>query len=723
MTEKDLTLCGLQEAELRAELLRYRELFEYAPIGIVQTTVDGKILNANPAMIAMLGYDPLVDDAEGIGNIVEKLYARPEKRQRLLDLVLDHEELFNYENQFRRKDGEIITCRQHLRVVRGENGSIKLLESFIEDITDQKKTAEALFESEQLYRCIFETTGAGTIIIERDMTVSFANTGFQKMTGYSKEEIEGRMKWTTFIADPDELDMMMQYHMRRRNEIQDTPIEYEFVLLDRSGKRKNILLRVDIIVGSDRSVASLFDITSLKSARRSLRESEAKLQGLMEVFDGYIYTCTQDYTLLSMNEALSRHLGRDGVGEFCHQVLFGLSGPCAWCSHARVFSGESVKAEFVNPRDNRWYHMVSIPVFASDETIQAKQSILMDIHHRKQEEIAAKDREEYLRKENIRLRESIQDRYRFWDIIGKSSSMQKVYELIVRAASLDASVIIHGESGTGKELVAKAVHAMSDRGRYPFVPINCGAIPEHLFESEFFGYKKGAFTGAHYDKPGYFDMADKGTLFLDELGEISLEMQVKLLRVLEGHPYHPVGGTVFCKPDVRIITATNRNLHELIDKGKMREDFFYRIHIIPIHVPPLRQRKEDIPLLVEHFMEKYRIPGKQVPPIMGSTMDTMMGYDWPGNVRELENTIQRYMSLNTLDFFYAKSTSIPVRQGPPRRDAVCDLPLKTAMDQYEKDYISSLLHLNHWNRTKVAKILGIERKTLYLKMKSLNILN
>jgi len=155
----------------------------------------------------------------------------------------------------------------------------------------------------------------------------------------------------------------------------------------------------------------------------------------------------------------------------------------------------------------------------------------------------------------------------------------------------------------------------------------------------------------------------------------------------------------------------------------MREDFFYRIHIIPIHIPPLRQRKEDIPLLVEHFMEKYKTVGKQVPPIMGNTMDTMIGYDWPGNVRELENTIQRYMNLNTLDFFYAKSTPIAVGQGPVRIDAVCDLPLRTAMDQYEKDYISSLLHLNHWNRTKVARILGIERKTLYLKIKSLNISN
>ncbi len=721
MTEYCEKIPALAKVELRAELLRYRELFEYAPIGIVQTSVDGKILKANPAMARMLGYDPVDNDLEVMGNIAENLYARPEKRQQLLALVLGREQLFNYQNQFRRKDGEIITCRLHIRVVRGEDGQVRFLESFIEDITDQKKTAEALAESEKLYRGIFENTGAGTIIIEQDMTISFANTGFQKMIGYSKEEIEGRMKWTAVIADPIELDMMMQYHIRRRINNSDTPIEYEFLLIDRSGNRKNIYLRVDIIAGTERSVASLFDITSLKKARRSLRDSETRLKGLLEVFDGFIYTCSKGYVLSFMNEALVRHLGRDAIGGVCHLVIFGLAEPCPWCSQARVFAGESVKAEFKNPRDDRWYHLVSTPVFADDETIQAKQSILMDIHHRKKEEIAAKEREELLRKENSRLRDSIQDRYRFGDIIGKSSCMQKVYELILKAAALHANVIIHGESGTGKELVAKAVHGMSDRSRHPFVPVNCGAIPEHLFESEFFGYKKGAFTGAHQDKPGYFDLADQGTLFLDELGEISVEMQVKLLRVLEGHPYHPVGGVVSHKPHVRIITATNKNLHELIDKGMMREDFFYRIHIIPIHIPPLRHRKEDIPLLVEHFMEKHRTPGRQMPPIMGTVMDTMIGYDWPGNVRELENTIQRYMNLNTLDFFYAKSTPSQVLHLPGQTDVPPGLPLRDAMDRYEKEYISSLLQQNQWNRTKVAKILGIERKTLYLKIKGLQI--
>ncbi len=232
MTENDRNMERPGAGILQGQVDRYRELFEYAPIGIVQSTVDGKILKANRAMARMLGYDPVGNDFEAMGDAVEHLYARPEKRRLLLQLVLDQEELFNYENQFRCKDGRIVTCRQHLRVVRGEDGEVRFLESFIEDITEQKKTAEALLESEKLYRGIFETTGAGTIIIEPDMTISFANSGFQRMTGYAREEIEGRIKWTTFIADPAELEMMMQYHLRRRKNDPDTPIEYEFELID-----------------------------------------------------------------------------------------------------------------------------------------------------------------------------------------------------------------------------------------------------------------------------------------------------------------------------------------------------------------------------------------------------------------------------------------------------------------------------------------------------------
>jgi transcriptional regulator with PAS, ATPase and Fis domain len=333
-------------------------------------------------------------------------------------------------------------------------------------------------------------------------------------------------------------------------------------------------------------------------------------------------------------------------------------------------------------------------------------------------EEALKERETYLAKENLLLRENIRDRYKFGSIIGKSTVMQKVYELILRAAGTSANVILYGESGTGKELVAKAIHEMSVRADGPFVPVNCGAIPAGRMESEYFGYCKGAFTGANRDKAGLFERADGGTLFLDELGEIDEAMQVKLLRVLEGYGYTPLGGMRTGKPDVRIISATNRNLRVLLDNGRMREDFFYRIHIIPITLPPLRDRREDIPLLAEHFLKKYTTRTGHF--LSGQDFDRLINHDWPGNVRELENTIQRYVNLNVLEFSEKdarKYSRILTKEGVE----CADMPLRDATKKFERKFILEHLHACRWNRSLVARRLGIQRKTLYLKMQQLNI--
>jgi transcriptional regulator with PAS, ATPase and Fis domain len=335
-------------------------------------------------------------------------------------------------------------------------------------------------------------------------------------------------------------------------------------------------------------------------------------------------------------------------------------------------------------------------------------------------EEALREREMYLAKENLRLRENIRDRYKFGSIIGKSKVMQKVYELILRAAGTSANVIIYGESGTGKELVAKAIHEMSDRAAQPFIPVNCGAIPAGLMESEYFGYSKGAFTGADKDKPGLFERADGGTLFLDELGEIDEAMQVKLLRVLEGHGYTPLGGLQSGKSDVRIISATNRNLRALLDNGRMREDFFYRIHIIPISLPPVRERREDIPLLVEHFLKKYAAGKVHFP--HGRDLDRLIKHDWPGNVRELENTIQRYVNLNVLEFSGEEGDARKYSRLLPKGvSESATLPLREATKQFERALILEQLQVCRWNRTLVARRLGIQRKTLYLKMQQLQI--
>ncbi len=332
-----------------------------------------------------------------------------------------------------------------------------------------------------------------------------------------------------------------------------------------------------------------------------------------------------------------------------------------------------------------------------------------------------KKSETSLREENVRLKANIKERYRFGKIIGKSPVMQEIYELILKAAASDAGVIVYGESGTGKELVAEAIHEMSDRKEKPFVPVNAGGVAETLLESEFFGYKKGAFTGANTDKRGLLQQADKGTLFLDELGEIGPNLQAKLLRAIEGRGFTPVGGLEAETSDFRVIGATNKDLKQQVKKGLMREDFFFRIHIIPLHLPPLRERKEDIPLLIEHFMQNYP-SSKNLPKITVAVMEALTSYDWPGNVRELINTMHRYVSLGEVDFLGEQTIApdgiISNFGDNPRHGKMA---LDQAVADSEKTTILSALKNYDGHKTKTAAALGISRATLFNKMKKYGI--
>lgn len=702
-------------------LLQYRDLFRQAPIGILRTAIDGRVLIANQAFADMLGYNSF-KEISTLTLKVTDLYEDPLARKHIMDMIVQQQDRpIHFESRWRRKDDTVFPCRIHVRPTVDRSGNVKYFEGFVEDISEQKAIEKALLASGERYRSVFENTGAGTIIIEKDTTISLANTGFANLVGYSKDEIEGKMQWTEIIAKDDDLNRMLSYHIKRRDSADKAPIEYEFTLKDRHGYYRNVFLRVDMIFGTDCSVASLIDITSLKLAKRNFRESESRLTSVVEAFDGYIYICTADYQLVYMNRKLAKAMGPAHGSLLCHNRIFGLDSPCSWCSQKRVLQGTTVKYEFQHPKDSRWYYAVSSPIYEEENLISQKQTVMIDIHERKVAEMALKEREVYLQKENLRLRENIRDRYKFGAIIGKSKAMQNIYELILRAAATEANVILYGESGTGKELVAREIHNMSDRRDRTFLPVNCGAIPSQLMESEFFGYCKGAFSGADLSKAGYFAKSDHGTLFLDELGEIDEAMQVKLLRVLEGNGYTPLGGLEPMQPDVRIISATNSNLRSMLDKGTMREDFFYRIHIIPINLPPLRDRLDDIPLLVEHFMAKHDKGGTS-PSLSGHELDKLMQHDWPGNVRELENTIQRFLNLNILEFAGASDdSSCKVRHSRTGSVAIQNISLREAAHQFEKEHILQQLEACQWNRTRTARILGIQRKTLYLKMKQLNI--
>lgn len=594
--------------------------------------------------------------------------------------------------------------------------------AFLAEKTIQKNEIEALAKQEEMYHSVFENTGTGTIIIDYDMTILHANAKLLDMTGYTKEEVENNMKWSQFIA-PQDNERMQKYHFGRRKKESGIPTEYECRIIDRSGRLRYIDMKVGMIPGSLQSIASFNDITKKVLAEEQLKESESRLSAIIEAFDGLIYISDPNYNILFMNKTVRERAGIGAAKAPCYKIIHGLDQPCGWCGQTRVLTGGTVRREIKSPLDDKWFSFTRTPVRQIDGKVERIQTILIDITERKLAEEALAKKADVLSDENRRLRSSIKERYKFGEIIGKSPAMQSVYELILKAATSNAHVIIQGESGTGKELVARAIHHMSDRKGQRFVPVNCGAISENIIESEFFGYKKGAFTGANRDKPGYLDIADGGTLFLDEIGEIGLGMQVKLLRAIEGGGYTPVGDNMVKHPNLRIVAATNRNLKDLVKQGEMRQDFFYRVHVIPIHLPSLRERKEDLPLLIEHFISRFE--GSQNPPhITGNILETFMRYPWPGNVRELENVIKRYATIGNLDFFQSL-LSEPEAQLLTKQSSIPEIPkglhLEEAMAFAEKEIIRQALEGCRWHKGKASEILGIHRKTLFTKMRKLGI--
>ncbi len=324
-----------------------------------------------------------------------------------------------------------------------------------------------------------------------------------------------------------------------------------------------------------------------------------------------------------------------------------------------------------------------------------------------------------LKIENRRLQTEVEDRYSFANIIGKSQEMREIYGIIRQIAERNSTVLIHGESGTGKELVARAIHYNSLRKSKPFVAVNCAAIPETLIESELFGHEKGAFTDAQTRRIGHFELAHEGTLFLDEISELSLPTQAKILRALQEREFIRVGGAKMVTVDVRLISATNKNLEELMSRGMFRSDLFYRINVVPMTIPPLRQRKEDIPLLVQHFLEKHAGPGQKK--ISPEAMDILGAYDWPGNVRELENIIERVVVLSSADSISPNelpSTLKATSKVEQIKQGVLNgrISFEDAERDFEKDIILEALKKTNFIQTKAADLLGISRRILKYKM-------
>jgi len=331
-----------------------------------------------------------------------------------------------------------------------------------------------------------------------------------------------------------------------------------------------------------------------------------------------------------------------------------------------------------------------------------------------------------LKRENITLKDHLKKKIDFGKIIGYSDGMKKVFEMIEKVASSDSTVIIYGESGTGKELVARAVHFNSDRAVKPLVTVNCGAIPEELLESELFGHEKGAFTGAIRSRIGRFELAQEGSIFLDEIGDMSPSLQVKLLRVIQEKQFERIGGMKTINADVRIIAATHQNLEKAVEENRFREDLYYRINVIPIHIPPLRERRADIPILITHFLQKFnKLKKKMVNNVTPQAMSYMIRYSWPGNVRELQNLIEMIVVMKQEGPIEAGDLPAKIRFNRKKAEKFITgieipdegLNLNHTVNQFEKDILQKALEKSGGVKNRAAKLLNLNRTTYVEKLK------
>ena len=439
---------------------------------------------------------------------------------------------------------------------------------------------------------------------------------------------------------------------------------------------------------------------------RSLKMDKFQIESILDSIADGVFTVNQDFRITTFNRAAAKITGfnkEEAIGQSCRDV-FRTAACTGYCPLREAMDTKEdivdVEATILNKQNKEISVNCSAAVLKNERGKPiGGVKVFRDLSH------------------IVELRRRIEEEHAFENIIGKSKSLQEIFEILKDIAESDSTVLITGESGTGKELFAKAIHNLSFRSGRPFVKVNCGALPHTLLESELFGYKRGAFTDAKQDKPGRFKLAEGGSIFLDEIGDIPQGTQVKLLRVLETKEFEPLGGISTEKADLRIISATHRDLPSRIESGEFRQDLFYRLNVISIHIPPLRDRPEDIPLLIEHFLNRYsKIRGRSVAGFTHLALDILLNHDYPGNVRELQNIIEYAMVLGKNNHIGPECLPVYLRGKPRLKKGSTG---RGTVQEFEQTLILETLR-RHTGRVKdAAEELGMHRSTLWRKLRSL----
>jgi formate hydrogenlyase transcriptional activator len=703
----------------------FEKLFEFSPDAIVVTGPDGLITNTNAQVMRIFGFSREELIGQPVEILVPERFRRghPQHResyraQATLRPMGAGLELFG-----RRKDGTEFPVDIMLSPVETEDGKVVL--SVIRDISDRKRDQEALRRSEQELRSLFEFSPDAIVVSGQDGRITESNGQVERVFGYTREELAGQ---------PVEMLVPERFratHPQHRNAYAAHPsVRPMGAGLELFGRRKDgSEFPVDIMLSPIETpdgritISVIRDVSERKKAERALRRSEEQLRALFEFSPDAIIASDQQGRITQTNAQVERFFGYTR-GELLGQSVdvlvperFRRTHP----AHRKEYSDRArvrqmgIGLELYGRRKDGSEFPVDImlgPVETAEGRIVL--SVIRDLTEKREAEEALRRSEQ----EKQYLEEELETESRFEEIIGESIGLKRVLKQVETVASTDVTVLVLGETGTGKEVIARAIHQLSPRNERTLVKLNCAAIPSGLLESELFGHEKGAFTGAIDRKIGRLELAHRGTLFLDEIGDLPLELQPKILRALQEKEFERLGSTKTIPVNVRLVAATNRDLAQMVADKEFRSDLYYRLRVFPILLPPLRERREDIPLLVRYFVDKHsRQLYKKIETIQPETMRALTRWDWPGNIRELENFIERAVILTKGPVLRAPLSELEVQEeAPPSQDP--------SLESKEREHILRVLRETKGRiagPSGAAARLGLIRTTLNSKIKKLGI--
>jgi PAS domain S-box-containing protein len=739
------------EQALRKSEERWRSVFENSAIGVALTDLNGRFLATNNVYQTIVGYTEEELRALYFLDLTHEDY-REANWALVTELLEGKRRQFQIEKKYRRKDGSSIWVRNNVSLVPGTERVPRFIMALSEDITQRKRAEEALQRSEGYLAEAQKLTHTGSWAVRVPPMENAQREAGQVLAvlprfGWNASYWSKEM-YRIFGLDPGPTPPSYMEVVRRMHpedaryytpvveqairDRADFEIDYRLLLPNGTAKYIHVVghpvlnASGDVIelVGTSMDVTEQWKArTELEAAFEQIKAEETELRRMTDAIASYIYVLRADGTALYANQTLLDYVGLtlEDVQREDHRARVFHPEDVERLREERIEALARGKPFELEQRalgkdgNYRWFLVRYNPLRDDQGNIIRWYATGTDIEDRKRAEERTRD-------ENLALREQIDQAFMFEEIVGASPALQSVLSSIVKVAPTDSTVLITGETGTGKELIARAIHKHSQRSGQAFISVNCASIPSSLIASELFGHEKGAFTGAVQRRQGRFEMAHSGTIFLDEIGELPAETQIALLRVLQERQFERVGGNRIIPTDVRVIAATNRDLTAAIAAGTFRADLFYRLNVFPIEVPPLRKRKEDIPMLVEYFVKRYaEKTGKQICKIDNNTLELCQSYAWPGNIRELQNIVERSVILCSGDTFWIEKAWLASVQ-PPRQELAGPLP--DTLQNQEREIIETALAESKGRVAGpegAAAKLGIPRSTLDSKIKQLGI--